>query len=215
MARSILSLYARLFRKVVVQGGVRRELDEPVRDPKSLAQVAMLVGTAAILTNVAFYILAGKYFEDRSAIYGGVTPEQVAGVRLAFGVFTGSVAVASIVAAWQPMLFGHIVTALASIAALIAGVSAAKHDMTAVLPVSLLVSSAVLGTLTWKSLDRSRPAWAFLVGMTSILSAVLLFGATKVRGALDVGLWTALIIPGLLVVATVALTLVRDEYRDA
>lgn len=209
------TLFGRLFRKVALQGGVRRELDEPIRDAGNVRQVAVIIGIAVLLTNAAFYFLSGKYFEDRAAIYGGVTPEHVAGVRTAFGVFSGAVGAVSIFAAWQPMFVGHIIAALTSVAALIAGVNAATHDMTAVLPASLLVSSGVIGALVWKSLDRSRAAWAFLVGMTSILSAVLLFGATKVRNVLDVGLWTALIIPGLLAVATVALTLVRDEYRDA
>ncbi len=215
MSRLALTLFARLFRKIAIQGGMRRELDEPVRDPRSVPQVAAIIGIAVVLTNAAFYFLSGMYFSDRAAIYGGVTPEHVNSVRIAFGVFTGSVGLAAILAAWQPMFVAHTIAAVTGLAALFAGIAAFSRDMTSVLPVSLVVSSFVLGILTWKSLDRSRPAWAFLVGMTSILSAVLLFGATKVRGVLDVGLWTALIIPGLLAVATVALTLVRDEYRDA
>jgi hypothetical protein len=43
----------------------------------------------------------------------------------------------------------------------------------------------------------------------------MLFGSTKVRGALGIGLWYAMIFPGLLAVATAALLLVRRDYRDA
>lgn len=214
-SRLVVTLFGLLFRKIAESGGMRRESDQPLRDPASLPQVAGIIAVAVALTNVAFYFLSGMYFEDRAAIYGGVTPEHVTSVRIAFGVFSGSVGVAGILAAWQPMLIGHFIAAVTSVAAFIAGIAAFAHDMTPVLPSSLLVTSLVIGLLVWKSLERARGAWAFLVGTTAMLSAVLLFGSTKVRGVLDIGLWTALIIPGMLLVATIALGLVRDEYRDA
>jgi hypothetical protein len=214
-SRLVVSLFGLLFRKIAENGGMRKQLDEPLRDPASLPQIAGIIGVAVLLTNVAFYFLSGMYFGDRAAIYGGVTPEHVSGVRMAFGVFTGSVGVAAILASWQPMLIGHFIAAVAGIGALLAGVLAMASAVTPVLPAALIVSSLVIGLLVWKSLDRSRAAWAFLVGMTAMLAAVLLFGSTKIRGALDIGLWTALIIPGMLAVATVALAMVRSEYRDA
>jgi len=178
-------------------------------------QIAGIVVVAAVITNIAFYFLSGMYFEDRSAIYGGVTPEHISSVRGAFGVFTGSVAIASVIASLAPRLTGHAIAAAASIAALIAGVAAVSKGITFELPAALIVSGIVLAVLVMKSLQRARGAWAFLIGMTSVFAAVLLFGSTKIRGALDIGLWTALIIPGLLAVATVSLAMVRDEYRDA
>jgi hypothetical protein len=208
-------LFARLFRKIGTHGGMRKDPDAPLRDPASMPQIAGIIAVAVLLTNVAFYFLSNLYFEDRAAIYGTVTPEHVSGVRIAFGLFTGSVGAAAIFAAWQPMFVGHVIAAFTSVAALIGGVAAIRPNITPVLPAALIVASIILGLLIWKSLDRSRSAWSFLVGMTSILAAVLLFGSTKVRGVLDIGLWTALIIPGMLAVATVALTLVRSEYRDA
>jgi hypothetical protein len=42
---------------------------------------------------------------------------------------------------------------------------------------------------------------------------VTFFGAPKIRHVLDIGLWHALIIPALMIVATIALGMVRDEYR--
>lgn len=188
---------------------------EPQREPASAAQIAGIVVVSTVVTNIAFYFLSGLYFEDRTAIYGGVTADHIMGVRFAFGVFTGSVAIASVIASLQPRLVGHAIAALAGILALVAGVAAFSKGLTPVLPSALIVSGLVLFLLVWKSLERVRGAWSFLIGMTSVFSAVLLFGSTKIRGALDIGLWTALIIPGLLAVATVALTMTRDDYRDA
>ncbi len=177
-------------------------------------QIAGLVVTACVIANIGFYFLSDLYFEDRSAIYGSVTTGHINDVRIAFAIFTGSLGLTSIAAAMRPMWVGHGIAAAASIAAVLGGVSAALHDMTAVLPVALIVTGIVLALLIWKSLEKVRGAWAFLIGMTSVLAAVLLFGATKVRGSLDVGLWIALIIPGMLAVATVALAMTRDDYRE-
>lgn len=185
------------------------------RDPREAMQIAGLVATAAVITNIAFYFLSGLYYEDRAAIYGSVTPEHITSVRITFAVFTGVVGAASVVAALQPLWVGLGIAGLASIAALVGGVAAATHKMTPVLPAALIVSGVVIAVLVWKTVERVRSAWAFLIGMTSVLAAVLLFGATKVRSVLDVGLYTALIIPGLLAVATVALTMIRDDYREA
>lgn len=185
------------------------------RDPGTAMQIAGIVVVSTVITNIAFYFLSGLYFEDRAAIYGGVTVDHIASVRYAFGVFTGSIAIASVIASLQPRIVGHAIASIASLAALVAGVAAFSKGLTLVLPAALIASGLVLGVLVWKSLERMRGAWAFLIGMTSVFSAVLLFGSTKVRGALDVGLWTALIIPGLLAVATVALAMTRDDYRDA
>ncbi len=188
---------------------------EPQREPASAAQIAGIVVVSTVVTNIAFYFLSGLYFEDRSAIYGGVTPDHISSVRFAFGVFTGSVAIASVIASLHPRLVGHAIAGITGILALVAGVAAFWKGLTPVLPSALIVSGLVLFLLVWKSLERVRGAWSFLIGMTSVFSAVLLFGSTKVRGALDVGLWTALIIPGMLAVATIALSMTRDDYRDA
>jgi hypothetical protein len=206
---SLLRLLLRLGEHTVRHG------DRPPRDPKTAMQIAGIVVVSAVLLNLAFYFLSGLYFEDRTVIYGAVTGGHISDVRLAFGVFTGSVAIASIVAAAQPRVVGHGIAALAGLMSLVAGVAAFSKGMTPVLPAALIVSGLIMFLLVWKSLEGARGAWAFLIGMTAVFSAVLLFGSTKVRGALDIGLWTALIIPGFLAVATVALAMTRDDYRDA
>jgi hypothetical protein len=40
-----------------------------------------------------------------------------------------------------------------------------------------------------------------------------LFGAPKVRAQVGIGLWIALIFPGMCVVATTTLASLRDDYR--
>lgn len=200
--------------RVLIHGArlAKRASDAPPMPPQ---QVIGIIVVTALLLNVAFYFLSGMYFDDRSAIYGVVTAEHIADVRVQFGIFTAAVAAASVVSVMRPGWIAIGVPAVASVAALVAGVSAFAHDMTPVLPGALCVAGVVLALLIWKTIEQRRAAWAFLIGMTSVLSAVLLFGATKVRGVLETGLWTALIIPGLLAVATVALTQLRAEFRDA
>jgi hypothetical protein len=178
-------------------------------------QIAGLVVTAAVITNIAFYFLSDLYFEDRTVIYGAVSSAHVNTVRMNFGIFTGSISIGAIIAAMQPRILGHALAGAFGLAAIIASIAAISHDMHPVLPGALLASGILLDVLVWRSLARSRAAWSFLIGMTATLAAVLLFGATKVRNVFDIGLWTALIIPGLLAVCTVALAMVRDDYREA
>lgn len=178
-------------------------------------QIAGLVVTAAVITNIAFYFLSDLYFEDRSAMYGAVTAGHINNVRINFAIFTGSIAAGAIIAAMQPKILGHALAGAFGLGAIVAGVGAITRDMHPVLPGALIVAGIMLAVLVWRSLEKSRAAWSFLIGMTSTLAAVLLFGSTKVRSVFDIGLWTALIIPGLLTVCTVALAMTRDDYREA
>jgi hypothetical protein len=98
--------------------------------------------------------------------------------------------------------------------AFVGGVAALVADFNLVLPVALFLTGSLFLVLTWKSLERSRAAWAFLVALCAVFAVVMLFGSTKVRNHTGVGLYYAMIIPGMLWVATVALALVRDDYRD-
>ena len=93
-------------------------------------------------------------------------------------------------------------------------IAAFQAGMPNSLSVALLVLAGLFPVLVWRSLLHSRAAWAFLVSICWVLAVVLLFGAPKVRSKMEIGLWTAMIIPGLLFVAGVALVAVRREYRD-
>jgi hypothetical protein len=80
---------------------------------------------------------------------------------------------------------------------------------------TLLVAGVLMPVLAWHSFfRRSRPAWAFLVAICGVFAVVELFGAPKVRGALDVSLWLTMILPGLNVVAVAALISLRADYLD-
>ncbi len=43
----------------------------------------------------------------------------------------------------------------------------------------------------------------------------MLFGSTKVRNVIGIGLWYSMIIPGLLAAATAAVAMIRKQYRDS
>jgi hypothetical protein len=82
-----------------------------------------------------------------------------------------------------------------------------------VLGISLIAAGAIGIGLAWASWHRSRAAWAFLISLTAVLAVCFLFGAPKVRNQLGIGLWTALIYPGIKTVTVVALAMMRDDYR--
>jgi hypothetical protein len=178
-------------------------------------QVGGIVLAACVFANVAFKFLADQYFSERIKIYGAESAAHIAQVKLNFAVFSLALGIGAVVVALSPRIIGHLIAGVAALASLAGGVAAMTHDMTPVLPASLLLLGLVMTVLVWRSLLNERAPWSFLIGMTSVMAAVLLFGATKVRNVLDVGLWTALIIPGLLAVATVALAMIRDDYREA
>jgi hypothetical protein len=68
--------------------------------------------------------------------------------------------------------------------------------------------------LAWHSYHGSRAAWAFLTAMCAVFAVVEVFGAPKVRGALDLSLWLTMILPGLNAVAFAALVSLRADYID-
>lgn len=182
-----------------------------------LGQIIGLVAIFVVLANAAFYFLSGMYFDDKSATAltpGGIDDAHIRSVRIAFGVFSGCVGLAAVAAALTPRAVAHGVPALAGLASLIAAWSAFGKDLPTVLPMTLLVIGLLLPYLSWRSLDRSRAAWSMLLAMCAVCATVLFFGSPKVRNQLGVGLWIALIIPGLLTVATVALAQLRRDYAE-
>ncbi len=184
---------------------------------RNMMQVAALVGGTCVVLNVAFWFLSSVYFADKRSnpmLMDAVTGDQVMNVRFAFAIFTGIVSMAAIGAAFVPKWVSHGLAAIAGLVALVASFFAFRKGMPMVLPVALFVIGVLFPVLVWRSLELSRGAWAFLISMCSVLALVLLFGAPKVRGVLGIGLWTAMIMPGLLAVATVGLTMLRIDYRE-
>ena len=97
---------------------------------------------------------------------------------------------------------------------MVAGFFALGTSIPTVLGVTLLFLGMLVPLLIWRSLVYSRAAWSFLLSTCAVLGLILMFGAPKVRGLLGIGLWTAMIIPGLLVLGAVALGLARRDYRE-
>lgn len=185
----------------------------PKPTPAQVAtQIAMLAGIAVVTLNGLFYFAGSAYFTDKGVVDTG----RMNAAWVAFAVFTITVAGAAVVASLRPGYVGHAIASVAGALAFNAGIGAFFREMPMVLPVTLLVLGATLVVLVYYSARKHvRAAWSFLIAICGVFAGVLLFGAPKVRGVLGLSLWTALIIPGLLTVATVALARVSHEYREA
>jgi hypothetical protein len=172
-------------------------------------QIAMLIGGAVVVLNVAFFFLSDLYYDRPNPI---ATPIMRA--RATFAALTAILAAASFTASLAPRLIGHSLAAVLGAASIVAGIGAFSQGMPMVLGATLLIVGVLMPTLAYFSLHHSRAAWAFLIALVAVFGGVDFFGAPKVRGLLGVGLWTALILPGLQFVAVVSLTMLRGEYRE-
>lgn len=178
-------------------------------------QVSIIVAVAAVVLNVAFYFLSKAYYDDRAATHGMVSPEALDATRLAFAIMSGTVGVAAIVTQFAPRLVAHGLAGLVGVAALAGSIAAGAKDYHPVLPISLgLLGALMLGLIYLSVTLRSRAAWAFLVATCAVGGLVTLFGATKIRNATDISLYYALILPGILVVATVMLINIAGDYAE-
>jgi hypothetical protein len=177
-------------------------------------QIAWLVLTFCVLLNAAFYFLSDLYFADRATRFGLAELAQINGVRAAFAIFTVLVGVGAAGAAFAPRLIGHGLALAAGVMSLIGSFFAFGQGLPGVLGTTMLVLGGVFPVLVWRSLARSRGAWSFLIATCAVYSLILLFGAPKVRGLLGIGLWHALIAPGMLAVAAAALAMLRGEYQE-
>lgn len=180
-------------------------------------QVAILLAVSGVLLFGAFFVLSGFYADSKNSgrdLAKMITPDMLATIRKAFAIFVGAVTLSGIAAAFAPRLVGHGLATAAGLASLVAAYYAFEKDMPMVLPVTLIVVGLLYPFLAAFSMfSKSRAAWSFLVALCYTLAVVLLFGAPKVRAQIDVSLWTAMVIPGLLVVAGVTLTSLRRDYR--
>jgi hypothetical protein len=172
---------------------------------QSLKMAGAIVG-AAVTFNTAFLLLS---------TYSDSDPAAIGAARLAFGLLTVLVAVMAYMAGFAPRFVGHALAVVVGVASLVAGVAAFFSSIPPVVAFALLGCGLALPLLTWKSLEHSRAAWAFLISVLAVLATVTFFGAPKVRNVLGIGLWYALIIPSLETVAVIALSMIRGEYREA
>ncbi len=188
-------------------------------DQRLAVQLTIIIAVSLVLLNVVFYFLSGFYYDDKRASQGmmsTITASTVSSTRVSFGIFSGVTGLTLIGSMFAPKWVGHTVAAAFGLAAFIAAYFAGRAGTPLALTVSLAVIGALFPSLAVLSLlRRSRGAWAFLCSMCWVLAVVMLFGAPKIRSQIDIGLWTAMLIPGLLAVAATALTMVRRDYRSS
>jgi cytochrome c oxidase subunit IV len=178
-------------------------------------QISIIVAVAIVGLNLAFYFLSKMYFEDRAATYGMASPLVIKGTRMAFAFMTGAVGVATIISQFAPRLVAHGLAAAVGLMAILGAVGAGAKNYHVVLPIALGLLGALILVLIYFSLaTKSRAAWSFLVSTCAVGALITLFGATKIRNATDVSLYYALILPGILVVATVMLINIADDYAE-
>jgi hypothetical protein len=181
--------------------------------PPTTAQIAIRTSIVVLVIcgvlNIAFYPLSNLYFETHLTLI----PSDI---RWAFAELTFSVGLASVVVSLAPRIIGHVAAALLGISNAIAGIVALAGGFTPVLGIALFVGGGMMVALAYFSYFRkSRAAWAFLAAVAGVFATCLLFGAPKVRSLVGIGLWTALIFPGLHYVAMTALIMLRGEYRQS
>ena len=176
-----------------------------------VVQLAILVGIGVLVLNAGFYFLSEAYFDDRVKRFGVGELARITGARWDFAIFTLVIGGGAILAGLYPRAVAHAVPAGAALVSLIAAPFALSYG---VLPVALLVVAGTFGLLIWHSLRGSRAAWSCLAALCAVYGVVLLFGAPKIRGLVGIGMWIAMIAPGLLCVGTMALHAIRNRYRE-
>jgi hypothetical protein len=189
--------------------------------PSPILRIAIITVIAYVALNIAFYLMSGSYFESHHEVVAGVgsMPAYSAGqamhVRTTFAVFSAIVGVFAFAAALKPRVVGHLIAVLLAAGYLVGAITGFTHNAPGVVGLTLLVAGTLMPVLAWhSSYRRSRPAWAFLVAICAVFAVVGLFGAPKVRGALDISLWLTMILPGLNVVAVAALVSLRADYLE-
>jgi hypothetical protein len=181
---------------------------QPKTTPTQAMQIAGVIAGALVAFNVAFYFLSQMYFRDRPVAV------DIMSVRGAFGVLTTILAVSTFASVLAPRHVGHVLALIIAALSLIAAIGSFRHGLPNVMGATLLVLGGLVPVLVILSLQHVRGAWAFLIAIMAVFGTIAFFGAPKVRGLLGIGLWTALIVPGLQFVSVIALTMIRGEYRE-
>ena len=184
-------------------------------DFQQARQLSIIIAIAVAGLNVAFYFLSTMYFEDRAATYGMATPKVIQATRTAFAIMSGTVGLAAVITQFAPRLVAHGLAAIVGITALVGAAGAGVKNFHPVLPIALgLLGALILVFIYFSLATKSRAAWSFLISTCAVGGLVTLFGATKIRNTADVSLYYALILPGILVVATIMLIGLADDYAE-
>jgi hypothetical protein len=190
---------------------------------ESAKRIAIIAVACFVVANLAFYVLSTSYFESHrtfstatQTMASTFTPAQITTVRMSFALFSAIVAIASVLAGVWTRAIGHAIPVVLGVLYLVAAVAAIRNgNVTTALPATLIITGGLMPVLAHFSFhQRSRGAWAFLVSICGVFAVVEFFGAPKVRGALDIGLWITMILPGLNAVAVAALVSLRAQYVD-
>jgi len=180
-------------------------------------RTASVIAGTALAFNAAFYFLSQMYFESHKLSAPGVgeilDTTALASARTSFAILSLLVAATALGASLAPRIIGHATAVVLGLAALFAGYESLTHDMPTVMTAVLIAVGVLLPTLAHFSWRGSRAAWAYLCAIISVFGVVTFFGAPKVRNVLDIGFWTAMLIPGVQFVAVSALAMCRGEYR--
>lgn len=177
---------------------------------KQSFQMAGVIAGSVITFNMLFAVASYFYYDGKPAL----ETADAGKVRFAAAAMSLSVAAIAYLAALSPRLIGHALALAMGIASIAAGIAALATGLPSVMGVTLLLVGALVPVLTWRSWNHSRAAWSFLIALVAIFGTVEFFGAPKIRHLLGIGLWYAMIIPGIKAVCVVALAMVRNEYRD-
>ncbi len=193
----------------------------PKKPSKSADQLRMLILVVfgILIVNGAFFVLSMVYFDAHKIHAPGVgdivDKDALASARGSFALLSAIVGMMVLIAERAPREIGHALATLLGLASLAAAVGAFDKGLPAVMPVTLLVVGLLMPALAYGSWNKSRASWAFLIALVAVFGGVDFFGAPKVRGLLGVGLWTAMILPGVQIVTVVALASLRRDYRAA
>ena len=174
------------------------------------SQLLGIIGIVLIATNAFFFLASNSYAKDHL-----LSNSDLMGTRIAFAISSIVVGMSAFAAAYEPRLVGHALGFLLSVSMLAGGIAAFIGHLPPVLGITMLIVAVVTGLLAFHSMRGSRVAWSFLAALMTVMGIVTLFGAPKVRNLIGIGLWYAIIIPGLLAVGVVALGLIRRDYRES
>lgn len=174
---------------------------------KQHMQTAGVIAVTLVILNIAFFLLSRLYYEDSMA-------GDLENVRRAFGTTSILIGMLTYVATLAPRLIGHGIAVVLGIISLVSAVMAYTHDLPSVMVATLLIIGGLLPLLAWRSWLHSRAAWSFLIAVLAVFGGVDFFGAPKIRSLIGISLWDAMIIPGMQVIAVIALSMLRSEYRE-